>query len=273
MHIGMNMLSTSAISSALEKKFGTLRLLFSIWWSILVTSAIYMLIALAAFAIFGYDAWMYQHAVGFSGIIFHLSVLESHLHPGPRSVFGFFSVPAYVYPWVLLLLLQLIVPNLSFLGHLAGIIAGTLEYYGVLDALFVTDYFLVEMESWPILLRTLTSLDSFVATTPGQRLRAESSSSSFQSMHKVLKVAFKFFRDIVETIMVCICGRNYRIGIININMRFWERFSISTRRTTRNDVENGVIRPPEFYEGGFYDNNDGAVDHEEEKEPLASQIV
>lgn len=274
-HIGMNMLSTSAISSALEKKIGTLRLLFSIWWSILLTSAVYMLIAFVAFAIFGYDAWMYQHAVGFSGIIFHLSVLESHMHPGPRSVFGFFSVPAYVYPWVLLLVLQLIVPNLSFLGHLAGIITGTLEYYGVLDALFVTDSFLVEMESWPIMMRTLTSLDSFVATTPGsaQRLRAESSSSSsssFQSVHKILKVAFKFFRDIVETIMVCICGRNCRIGSINMNMRFGERYS---HRTTRNDVEFGVVRPPEFYESGFFDNSGSAVDDEEERESLASQLV
>jgi len=272
MHIGMNMLSTSAISSALEKKLGTTTLLFSIWWSIFLTAAIYMTIAYGAFVIFRYDAWMYQHCVGFSGIIFHLSVLESHLHPGPRSVFGCFSVPSSVYPWVLLLVLQLIMPNLSFLGHLAGILTGTLEYYGVLDVLFVTDHFLIQIESLPVM-RKLTSLDSFVATNPGnrQRLRAESSSSSSSSLgrsiHQGFGIVWKFVRDVIETILVCLFGRNCRIS--TMNLRFWERFG-------RNNVELvGVIRPPEFYEGAFAEN-DRTLDEDEqeqERESLASALV
>lgn len=276
MHIGMNMLSTSAISSVLEKKLGTMRLLFSIWWAILLTSAIYIMIAYVAYVVVGYDTWMYQHAVGFSGIIFHLSVLESYLHPGSRSVFGFFSVPAFVYPWVLLLALQLIMPNLSFLGHLAGILTGTLQCHGVLDILFVGDSFLIELESWPMM-RKVVSLDSFVATThgSGQLLRTESSSSSsalpiFQSIRKVLSIVFKFLRDILETILVCICGRNYRFNINANSTRFWERRT-NLSNTNDNNIECGVIRPPEFYEGSLYDN-DNAVD-EEEREPLASRIV
>ena len=265
MHIGMNMLSTSTISSLLEKKIGTMRLLFSIWWAILLTSAIYITIAYVAYVVFGYDAWMYQHAVGFSGIIFHLSVLDSHFHPGPRSVFGFFSVPAFVYPWVLLLALQLIMPNLSFLGHLAGILTGTLEYYGVIDVLFVGDSFLIELESLPMM-RKLVSLESFVVTThgSGQRLRAESSSSSlFQSIRKVITIVLKFLRDILETILVFICGRNCRLN--NVNIRFW-------KRRTSNDIEFGIIRPPAFYERTLYANDD-TVNEEEEREPLASRIV
>jgi hypothetical protein len=43
-----------------------------------------------------------------------------------RSVFGFFSVPAKLYPWVLLVLLQLLMPGISFLGHLGGILSGYL---------------------------------------------------------------------------------------------------------------------------------------------------
>jgi hypothetical protein len=272
MHIGMNMLSTAAISSALEKKLGTFRLLFSIWWAILLTSAIYILIAYAVYAVFGYDSWMYQHAVGYSGIIFHLSVLESRLHPGPRSVFGVFSVPASVYPWVLLLVLQLIMPNLSFLGHLAGILTGTLEFYGLFDVLFVGDSFLVHLESL-CMMRKLVALDTFVGTTQGNgllRLRSESSPSAsflFHSIRKAFYIVSKFAKDILETILVCICGRNRRIPDNLMSFRFWKR------RRTGNDIECGVIRPPEFYDGTTLDESDNIFDDEEEREPLASRIV
>ena len=77
MHLGMNMLSTAAISSLLEKRFGTLRQIVSILWSILLTSVVYTIVALLLSALLGMDDLMYQHSVGFSGVIFHLSVLES----------------------------------------------------------------------------------------------------------------------------------------------------------------------------------------------------
>lgn len=253
MHIGMNMLSASAIGSALEKIVGTTRLFVSISWAIPLTSGIYLLTAFVAGRVFGYNAWMYQHAVGFSGILFHLSVLESRLHSGNRTIFGSFSVPAAVYPWVLLVVLQIFMPNLSFLGHLAGILTGTLEYYGFLDCIFASDSFLIELESQPIL-RWLVSLDSFVGTT-GQRLRAESSSSSgllYRAIRRPFDVISKFVRDLLETLLVCVCGRTCKIP------RFWER------RTARSDIECGVIRPPEFYEGDM---------EEDELEPLASTMV
>jgi membrane associated rhomboid family serine protease len=284
MHIGMNMLSTSTISTVLEKRIGTLRLIFSIWWSIILTSTIYIIIAYTAYIIFGYDKWMYQHSIGFSGIIFHLSVLESYLHPGQRSVFGFFSVPSFVYPWALLLILQLIMPNLSFLGHLSGILTGTLEYYGVWDRLlFLSDSFLIEIESLPIM-RKLVSLDNFVPTSIStqQALRSSSSadsssssSSSFQSIRKILNIILKFFRDVLETILVCICGRNYRLANSNF-FRFWERLTLRRHSNNNNDnnniIECGIIRPPEFYEG------DDLLDEEkniasQEREPILSRIV
>ena len=118
MHIGMNMMSTSAISTLLEKRLGTLRHLFTTLWAILITGFIYLLVAYSAYFFLGQDKWMYQHSVGFSGIIFHMSVVECNLSAErARSVFGFFTVPTYLYPWVLLVVLQMMMPNLSFLGH------------------------------------------------------------------------------------------------------------------------------------------------------------
>lgn len=254
MHIGMNMLSAVAIGSSLEKRMGTLRLLFSIWWAILITSAIYILIAYIAYSVFGFETWMYQHAIGFSGILFHLSVLESRLHSGPRSLFGFFSVASWMYPWVLLVVLQLIMPNLSFLGHLAGILNGTLEYFGALDVLYVGDPFLVHLESLPQM-RKFVELDAFVATTQGSGLRAESSPVFFQPIRRLLCAA----RD-------KLCDRNFH------TFRFW------TRRSNNNSIECGVIRPPEFYNGGgassaLYANHHDGMSDDEEREPLTSRLV
>ncbi|GFR39584.1 hypothetical protein Agub_g44, partial [Astrephomene gubernaculifera] len=79
--------------------------------------------------------------------IFGLLVLESappHPHGSSshaaaqqqqRSVFGLFSVPAAAYPWVLLAAMQLLVPQASFAGHLAGLLAGQLWVWGYLQPL------------------------------------------------------------------------------------------------------------------------------------------
>jgi hypothetical protein len=70
-------------------------------------------------------------AAGLSGVIFAMAVDESSLSPFPtRSIFGLFNVPTRVYPWVLMLLIQLLMPGVSFVGHLAGILVGTVHSLG-----------------------------------------------------------------------------------------------------------------------------------------------
>lgn len=101
MHIGMNMMSTAAISSLLEKRMGTVQLLLTVVVSILLTSVLHISFALIV-SFFGNDALMNGQSIGFSGVIFHLSVLESRLdQERTRSLFGIVNVPSYLYPWVL----------------------------------------------------------------------------------------------------------------------------------------------------------------------------
>lgn len=111
------------------------------------------------------QSFRYQCAVGLSGVIFGLVVIDNNVSgastrrceavlaflspffgvfsafcwasslyphvptaytlsppPWPCSIFGFFSVPAKAYPWVLLVVWQLLVPQASFLGHLSGVV-------------------------------------------------------------------------------------------------------------------------------------------------------
>jgi hypothetical protein len=69
-------------------------------------------------------------------VLFALIVIDVQLSGGDqRSVFGLFLVPAWVYPWVMLLLMSLLMPNVSFFGHLAGLLTGYLYQFHILSYL------------------------------------------------------------------------------------------------------------------------------------------
>jgi membrane associated rhomboid family serine protease len=103
LHLAMNMMSTLAIGSLLERQIGSLRLLSTILLSIVITGIFYLLSARILELAFSSSSWMRQDAIGFSGVLFHLSVLECNLGTAVRnrSVFGMVEVPSYLYPWVL----------------------------------------------------------------------------------------------------------------------------------------------------------------------------
>jgi membrane associated rhomboid family serine protease len=102
MHIGMNMMSTFAINTMLEKRLGSLRVLFIVLASIVVTGFIHVFGAWILSLALGIHWLIRENSVGFSGVLFHLSVLECNLGThDTRSVFGLFEVRANIYPWVL----------------------------------------------------------------------------------------------------------------------------------------------------------------------------
>jgi rhomboid domain-containing protein 1 len=76
-------------------------------------------------------------AIGFSGVIFALKVLTtSYWESGYRRYFGIRVSGKYAV-WVELIAIQLMVPNTSFVGHLAGILVGVAYTQGPLK--FIMD--------------------------------------------------------------------------------------------------------------------------------------
>ena len=100
LHIAMNMLSAFAISSAVEKRVGTLYHLVSIFVAIVMISIVYIGISLLLFLV-GSNALFSQHAVGFSGVLFHMLVVDVTSSSRSRSIFGMVEVPALFYPFAL----------------------------------------------------------------------------------------------------------------------------------------------------------------------------
>jgi hypothetical protein len=76
----------------------------------------------------------FQGSLGFSGVLFALLVIDTAVgQPGPRSILGFCAVPGWVYPWAMLFVMQLLMRNVSLMGHLAGIAVGYAYYWGILS--------------------------------------------------------------------------------------------------------------------------------------------
>lgn len=153
LHVFFNMLALIPLGSELERIMGSVRLLYTILLLALSNTAFHLLIALlvAHNPFYPYPVFMNECAIGFSGILFSMIVIETSLSGAQsRSVFGLFNVPAKWYPWILLVVFQLLMTNISLLGHLCGILSGFAYTHGLLNLLIPgTSFFSgIENSTW-----------------------------------------------------------------------------------------------------------------------------
>jgi membrane associated rhomboid family serine protease len=157
MHILFNMMSLYSLGGPLERALGTLCFLGLNLAIAILSNLQYVLGSWLAYKATGDLSWLVYCSVGFSGVLFGLvvrlkwgvvstfpnlrciflfyspQVLETKLgDEQPRSLFGVCNVPAAAYPWALLILLQIMMPGISFIGHLTGILTGVMYIAGLL---------------------------------------------------------------------------------------------------------------------------------------------
>lgn len=151
LHILFNMLALVPLGSELERIMGSLRLLFMIVLLATTNAVFHLIIALliAHNPFYPYHYIMDECAIGFSGILFSMIVIETNLSGvQSRSVFGVFNVPAKWYAWILLVVFQLLMSNVSLLGHLCGILSGFAYTYGLFNFLMPATSFYSTLESF-----------------------------------------------------------------------------------------------------------------------------
>lgn len=149
MHIGFNMMSLLQLGPNLELQFGTSQFLYMSIWSVFLCGFLYIFISYLCFWVTGRANWLDVAAVGYSGVLFTYATLETyHSNVDTRSIFGIFNVPAKLYPWVLLVVLSLVMPNISFLGHLSGILVGVLIVAGFFNLIIPSRDFQKESEQY-----------------------------------------------------------------------------------------------------------------------------
>ncbi len=115
-----------------------------------------------------------------------------------RSVFGFFSVPTNVYPWVLLSILQFMMPNVSLVGHLSGLLVGIANACGSTSWLLLSPSQCSKIEDWPFIMKLSTTCSNFIVCP--QQLPSQSSRQQlglFKTIHEggfgMLKVVWWVF--------------------------------------------------------------------------------
>ena len=92
-----------------------------------MSQGITLVLAKSLLLFFDYERPYYsEYAVGFSGVLFAMKVVLNSQSENYTDVHGILIVPTRYAAWAELILIQLFVPGVSFLGHLGGILAGLL---------------------------------------------------------------------------------------------------------------------------------------------------
>lgn len=129
MHLYYNMVSFLLKGSYLEPMYGTANFALLVGLLSLGCSSMYVFLGYALTQITTDYAYYTSCAIGFSAVLFALKVIGvCEEHDRPTDVGGF-RVPSKFAVWAELVLIHLLVPNSSFIGHLGGILVGCLYCY------------------------------------------------------------------------------------------------------------------------------------------------
>ncbi|KAL6047790.1 SET domain-containing protein [Balamuthia mandrillaris] len=140
LHIVLNLLAFQALAPPIENKVGSITFFYDIVCCFAFLSQLLHLV-IATMLHYSGSADMFGFvpyrtcSAGLSAVLFALLVLRqnSSLASNSTKLFGMIEVPSKLYPWILLVVMQLLFPRASLLGHLSGIIVGYLYIWGWLD--------------------------------------------------------------------------------------------------------------------------------------------
>lgn len=88
-----------------------------------LSQSINLVLSKSLLVFFDYNRYYYEYAAGFSGVLFAMKVVLNSRSDDYTNVYGVL-VPSRYAAWAELILIQMFVPDVSFLGHLSGILAG-----------------------------------------------------------------------------------------------------------------------------------------------------
>ena len=129
-HLYYNMLSLCWKGVNLEKKMGSAAFLQLVVFSLVVSHMLMVLLAYLLYANSEFGSSYHTCAVGFSAVLFSLKYVWNQESGGSTNIMGL-AIPTRHAAWFELFLVSIVTPNASFVGHLAGILAGILYLHMV----------------------------------------------------------------------------------------------------------------------------------------------
>ncbi|XP_043558796.1 rhomboid-related protein 4 [Chiloscyllium plagiosum] len=134
-HLYFNMVSMLYKGIKLEPRIGTRWFAYMLSVFSIVIGVVYLVLEKLLEELMEDHSYKMQCAVGFSGVLFALKVVNNHYNPGSISYVLGFPVQGQYACWAELIAIHLIAPGSSFVGHLSGILVGLLYTKGPLKNL------------------------------------------------------------------------------------------------------------------------------------------
>ncbi|XP_033215006.1 rhomboid-related protein 4-like isoform X2 [Belonocnema kinseyi] len=129
MHLYYNMVSFILKGHYLEPMYGTANFVLLLGLLSAGCSAMYVSLGYVLTQITGDYSYYTACAIGFSAVLFALKVIVVCEEHDRLHQVGGFRIPSKFAVWAELILIHLMVPNASFIGHLGGILVGCLYCY------------------------------------------------------------------------------------------------------------------------------------------------
>ncbi|XP_037631352.1 rhomboid-related protein 4 [Sebastes umbrosus] len=133
-HLYFNMVSFLWKGKKLEQRLGGPWFVYLLSVFSLLTGVVYLLLEAVLTELTQDQSYSMACAVGFSGVLFALKVLNNHYYPGGVTYVMGVAVANRYASWVELVLIHITNPGTSLIGHLAGILVGLLYTAGPLKA-------------------------------------------------------------------------------------------------------------------------------------------
>ncbi|XP_058201762.1 rhomboid-like protein 14, mitochondrial [Rhododendron vialii] len=153
-HLVYNMMSLLWKGIQLESSMGSSEFASMAVTLLGLSQGVTLLLSKSLLLFFDYGRPYYrEYAVGFSGVLFAMKVVLNS-QSDYSNIHGLI-IPSRLAAWAELILIQVLVPDASFIGHLGGILAGILylklksSYSGGSDPLTVVIRGLVNVVTWP----------------------------------------------------------------------------------------------------------------------------
>ena len=129
MHLYYNMLSFILKGSYLEPIYGTMNFVLLLGVLSIGCSAMYVFLGYILMQLTGDYGYFTACAIGFSATLFALKIIALCEERDKLHNISGLIVPSKLAVWLELILIHLLVPNSSFIGHLGGILVGCLYSY------------------------------------------------------------------------------------------------------------------------------------------------
>ncbi|XP_054290608.1 rhomboid-related protein 4-like [Macrosteles quadrilineatus] len=181
MHLYYNMVSFLIKGRTLENRYGSSNFALLLAFLTLLTNSFYIALAKFGSEFLEDYSMMKSCAIGFSGVLFALKVITTaETGPGTAYIMGI-PVPSKYAAWAELVAIHLLVPNASFLGHLAGILAGCAYMSTPIGR--VVDSIIANITGWPMFHETGSSYQhhqSYQSSSSHERSSSGFDSAGFQ---------------------------------------------------------------------------------------------